>query len=246
MDRIKVIVPSRGRAKNVTTQRVVDDVILVVPFNEYDLYKEHNPNVEIIQRPKDVMGISRVRQYILDQFEEPFMLDDDVDYFMRFYADAGEPYKEQNPKAVREIMNQLKYMAEDIGAKMYGFTKNVRPCHYESWRPFKLNAFMCASQCGYLKGHDLKENFDIVSADDYYMSCLNMYKNRYMLRDERYGFVSSNFENKGGLQNVRNTENMKSDTLILREHFGSVVEMKTLTKHLTSMNEGERRLTFPF
>ena len=67
-----------------------------------------------------------------------------------------------------------------------------------------------------------------------------------MLIDDRYGFVSGNFINNGGLQNVRNIENIKNDTLILRENFGEVVTLKNITTHKTNINEGERTIKFPF
>jgi len=245
-EKVKIVVPSRGRAKNVKTKSVVNDIILVVPFDEFDEYKEYNQEIEIIQRPKQVMGISRVRQYILDQFDEPFMLDDDVDFLHRFFAEKGEPYKVNDPQIAREIIEQLRSIARGTGAKMYGFTNYTLPIHFKPWKPFRTNVFMCASQCGFLKGHGLKQNFEIVSADDYWMTCLNKFQNRFAIRDERYGFISDNFTNSGGLQTVRNVDNMKSDTLILRENFGEAVELKKGTNHKVKMNEGERTVKFPY
>lgn len=243
---VKIVIPSRGRAKSVLTKHRVKDPILVVPFDEFEEYKEYNKDVEIIQRPKEVMGIARVRQYILEQFEEPFMLDDDVEYVRNFFNEEGEKYKIDNPQHVRDIIQQDYYLAKEMGAKMYGFTHTMRPVSYSPQRPFRTTGFLCASQTGYIKGHGLKENFDIVSADDYYMSCLNVFKHRYMLIDDRYGFISKNFVNNGGLQEVRNIDNIQNDTLILRQFFGEVINLKKANTHKSKINEGERSLNFPF
>jgi hypothetical protein len=243
---VKIITPSRGRAKEVSTKNVVKDIILVVPYDEFDEYKEFNSDVEIIRRPKEVMGIARVRQFILEQFEEPFMLDDDLEYVRNFFNGENEPYKIDSPEKVREIIEQTKLLATEMGAKMYGYTHVMRPVNYYPQRPFRTTGFLCASQSGYLKGHGLKENFDIVSADDYYMTLLNIFHNRYMLIDDRYGFISKNFTNVGGLQNVRNVDNLKSDTLKLRELFGDAVALKKANSHKHNLNEGERSLNLPF
>lgn len=246
MDELKIIIPSRGRAECVNTLKIVKNPILVVPFLEYDKYKEYNPDVEIIQRPKDVMGISRVRQYIIETFEEPFMLDDDIEYVQKFYTEAGEPYKITDGEHVRKIIEHTKHIAEQLNSKLYGFTNTKNPLLFNCGAPFSFNKFICASMCGYLKGHNLKHNYDIVSADDYWINSLNIFKNRYSFRNDLYGFMSKNFVNNGGLQDVRTIANIKNDTLILKEYFGDVVNIKYPSGTRNKINEGERSITYPF
>lgn len=247
MEKVKIIVPSRGRANNVSTKKVVNDIIIVCPFDEYEEYKEHNPDIEIIQRPKEVMGISLVRQYILDKFEDPFMIDDDIEGLRRLYEEDNEKAQVFTSKEIEDIINHTKFLSEELGAKMYGFTHKHNPVIYEAFRPYLMTGFICASSCGFNKNHGLRENIDIISADDYYMSGLNMYHNRFNLFNTRYVFKKiENFKNAGGLQMVRNTENIKNDTLILREHFGDVITIKGTTTFKHSTIEGERTLTAPF
>jgi hypothetical protein len=243
---MKIVIPSKGRPDQVSTTKILNDCIIVCPPDELDLYKEHNPENEIIALPSGVHGISSTRQVILDKFKEVFMIDDDVLKMSRLFEEETPKMTITDPTEILEVIEFTREMAKDLGAKMYGFTHDTVPVHHRPWNPYEFNHFICASGCGYLEGHGLKENPDIVSADDYWMCCLNIYKNRFMFCNWRYAFVKSkNFQNKGGLQGIRNAENMKSDTLILKEHFGDVIKTKVATSDKKKLIEGERSLSFP-
>ena len=246
-DGIKIVVVSKGRADKVSTHKVINDTIILCPEDEVGLYKEHNPNNEVIAEPKGCKGITQARQFVLDKFEEVFMVDDDIEYVRNFFNGEGEKYKIESKQHVRDIINQTAHISRQIGAKMFGFTHRRRPVAYYPQQPFRTTGFINGSHCGFLKGHGLKYDNAMIEGEDYYMSCLNVYKNRFMLIDDRYGFMTTeNFGNSGGCSGDRHTQVMQDDTLYLREQFGEVVSMKKWSTHKMNVRQGERTIKFPF
>jgi len=81
---MKVLIPSKGRAENLHTIKHFpqEDVYVFVQRNEYDEYRKHNPDLQIIVHDKPT-GVSNARNAILEWAEENdvkkfFMLDDDI------------------------------------------------------------------------------------------------------------------------------------------------------------------------
>ena len=247
MDDIKIVVPSMGRANRVHTKRIVNDIIIVCPESEVDEYKKYNPELEIVGQPEGCKGITQTRAFILDMFDEVFMLDDDVKQVNRFFTDIGEKYKIENKLLVRDIIQQTANLARGMGAKMFGFDHNRSPVTYHANKPFRTTGYLNASHCGFLKGHGMSYDKSMIEGEDHYISCLNVYKNRFMLINDRYGFFTeANFKNDGGCSGSRNVEIMKENTLKLREYFGDCVHIKKATILKTKLNEGERSISFPY
>lgn len=244
---LKIVCPSKGRWDNVITTKVVDDLIIVCPDDEKELYKANYPDNEIIGQPKDVKGITATRQFILDTFENVFMIDDDVEYVRRMFTEEDEPYKINDPKVVRDLIVKNAHTCRDIGAFMFGFGNIRRPVHYLPQKPFKYTGYANASYCGYLKGHKLKYDLSYSEGEDHYMSCLNVFKNRFMFIDMRYAFFTKdNFKAKGGCCDDRTSDDMLEVTLKLRTDFGDAIQLKRTNPAKQTLNLGERSLKFPF
>lgn len=244
---LKIVSPSKGRFNNYLTKEVINDIIIVCPHSELDLYKEFNPNNEIIAAPKDAKGIVKTRQWILDQFDEVFMVDDDVEYVRRMYTEENEPYKITDPNMVNDIIHQNADVCKQMGAKMFGFGSKRQPKMYDSFKPIKYTGYINASYCGYLKGHGLKYNTTLIEGEDHYMSALNVFKHRKMHIDTRYSFFTKdNFKASGGCGDYRTLEDMKNTTIELRSYFGEAIRMKQPNTGKKEVNEGERSLKFPF
>lgn len=75
---VKIIIPSKGRAKLITTHNYIINAIVCVAESELAEYKEHNPEVEYVTHPDSVIGIANKRQWIYDKFHNVFMMDDDL------------------------------------------------------------------------------------------------------------------------------------------------------------------------
>ena len=244
---VAIVCPSKGRASNVLTKRLVSDLILVVPEYEVEAYEEHNPECTIIAEPDHVRGITASRQFIIDTFDNVFMIDDDVVSVRRMYSERGEEYSVSDPDEVQDIIQRCADIANDIDAKMFGFANLRSPEHYVSHVPIGFTGYLNASYTGYLKGHDLAYDISYPEGEDHYMCCLNVYKNRYMFIDHRYAFITQgNFSAEGGCNLDRTKEDMMTTTLKLRKTFGDVIKIKKPTAGKGKLREGERSVSFPF
>jgi hypothetical protein len=244
---LKIVCPSMGRAKDIRTIEVINDLIIVCPKNELSEYKENYPNNEIIPQPTDVKGITATRQFILDTFDNVFMIDDDVAQVKKMYHSDLDQAVIDDPQMVRDIIQRNAQMCKDLGAFMFGFTNWNLPVQYPSWRPLKFTGYMNASYCGFLKGHNLRYDTTLSEGEDHYMSLYNMYVNRYALIDFRYTFATKdNFRGSGGCCDYRTNDDMKETTLKLRRLFGDPIQLKKGTSNKKKVIEGERSIIVPY
>lgn len=244
---LKIVCCSKGRHSAMSTKHVVDIDAIIVPANEVELYQEYNKGIEIIAQPPEVNNIVKARQFVLDNWSQVFMIDDDVQFVTKFFTNPDEHHKVDGKKHVKEIIMQDAYLAQEMGAKMFGFTTQRHPLAYHPQSPFNLTGYLNASHCGFLEGHNLKYDLRIPEGEDHFISLYNIFVNRYMLIDNRYGFMTAqNFKSNGGCSIDRNTEVMQDTTLLLRELFGEAIALKGVSQLKKNVREGERSLNLPF
>lgn len=247
MNNIPVVCPSKGRPNNVKTLQFFPDLILVVPHSEVEAYKANYPDTEVIGTPKHIRGITPTRQWIIEQWDDVFMIDDDVEAVWRNFTMPNEPYIIDDVVTIREILQTTAGIAKDIGAKVYSFGKIKNPLEYNSFKPLDHVGYMNASFCGFIAGHGLSYDLSMSEGEDHYISCLNIYKHRYSLIDNRYMFRTlGNFNAIGGCNDYRTRESMIKNTLYLRKKFGEVIKFKEATAIKKNVNFGERSLIFPY
>ena len=245
--KMTVVCPSKGRANNVRTLAYFPDLKLIVPESEADDYSANYPSVEVIGTPKNVKGITPTRQWILDNFGEVFMIDDDVVSVRRNFTFGDQDAYVDDPVTIREILETTAHIAREIGAKVFSFSKIRNPLEYNSFNPLEHTGYMNASFCGFLEGHGLEYDLSMSEGEDHYISCLTIYKHRYCLIDNRYSFITDgNFTAIGGCNDYRTRESMMKNTLYLRKKFGEVIHTKTSTALKSKVNLGERSLKFPY
>jgi len=74
---VEIGIPSKGRAGKVSTIGIFKNATLFVEPQEYNIYKQHYEHV--INIGENNKGISFVRNFMLDFYNEPFgMIDDDI------------------------------------------------------------------------------------------------------------------------------------------------------------------------
>jgi hypothetical protein len=146
-----------------------------------------------------------------------------------------------------DFIEQDYFISKEIGAKLFGFIQITNPIRYWGLYIFTNNNYIDPSACGFIKGHGLKYPKSIDEGEDYYIVCLNAYKNRYMLADWRISFQSAKpFLNKGGCQGTRTSESMLKNTKYLVDMFGSdVVKFKRRTSIKKNIKLGERTISIP-
>lgn len=249
---LKIIIPSKGRAGEILTLENVlkpEIVTIVVPPEDEEEYRAKHSDSEIYVLPKNVQGLSNVRQHILDTFNEEFdvfMIDDDVKQVRRLWMESGEPVVLE-PETFMDYIRNGADIAKQMGCKLWGFDSLRRPVQYPSHQPFRFTGYWNASYIGFLRGFDVRFSPEFVECDDYYLSCAYILKHRYGFQDRRLAIITQdNFKRSGGLSNVRTIEMMKRGTLGLRKLFGECVKPKGITTIRQNVNEGERSIGIPF
>jgi len=244
---VKIVCPSRLRARDVLTTQYIPDLIFIVRKEEVEEYSEWNPDQEVIGTPEDVNNIAKTRQWILENFSEDnvFMVDDDVCSIRRTYAERGERSDIYDVKLINDLIGEHAYICKQIGAYMWGYQSIRNPNEYISHRPYRLTGYLNNSHVGFLKGHGLNYALDYGEAEDYYISLLNYYEHRYAFIDTRFTFITKdNFLADGGVNDIRTVDMMKSNTIKLRKVFGEAVVLKKPTANKKRLHEGERSLRF--
>lgn len=246
---LKIVIPSRGRAEDILTLKFFPDAALVVGAREEAEYRKHNPNSEIIVEAPHVNNIVKCRAWLLELFadQDLFMLDDDVKYIRKNY-DTGKDMGVSTPKEAMEIVTHVHDLAKQLDAKMFGFQSIRNVVEYNGFSPLSFTGYLNNSYVGFLAGHGLKFSTNMVEGEDYYISLMSKYKNRYHLRESRWTFITyANWTLSQGCSTYRTTEIMKKNTAYLQRMFGSdVVVTKKATHTKGKINEGERSLKFPF
>lgn len=242
---IAVVVPSMGRADRVSTKDCIANIILCVPEAEYEEYKKHNSDCEIVTHPDDVKGLPATRQWIHEHYPNVFMVDDDIQYMNRLYVEKGETAHLTKEEAY-DVIQYVGNCAKLAGCYLFGLSKEVNPLSYKEFKPIELTGII-NGDIGILEGSKLYFHKDAIVTEDYWISGLNAYYHRKAWIDKRFVCqAKATFGNKGGNANFRTMEQEEKDTLFMRKMFGNAITLKGDTKLAKRKHEFQRTLTIPF
>ena len=224
---VKVVIPSHKRADRVKTLKLVPDAILCVEERQVDEYRHHNPGVEIVAHPNDVVGLVPKRNWMARYFGDLFMLDDDVTVFRRLYIECKEPAAIKDPKFIRDRIEELHDLAKLMNVHLYGFGKKVTPVMYNEFEPISLSQCVTGCSYGVIANENTVWNESFKLKEDFLISCYVKHKERVVLIDNRYNFTQENtMTNSGGLASIRNQDTERENVIRLRQFFGEVVSIK--------------------
>jgi hypothetical protein len=253
MPEVKVIIPSFRRSHLIYSHKVVEDYIVCIPEADYaDYVKVGVPKAKIVCHPDNVLGLCPKRNWIFKHLQKgkPFLsLDDDIHGLMRTFTPAGQSTKVTDKKQIHAVIDNTAQMAEDIGAKFFGFanSSDIRTVNFNV--PFGLTGFINGWSMGFMPGHTF-EFPNMIGKEDYEISLQNAFKYRICFRNNRYGWnAEGTFKNTGGLAVYRNNETEKKAVEFLQQRYGSdVVQVVTRTGFKTQEHVGYQKvaLSLPF
>ena len=228
MSEVKVIIPSFRRSHLIYSHRVVEDYTVCIPESDYNDYvKVGIPKDKIVCHPDTVLGLCPKRNWIFDNLQDgkPMLsLDDDIHGLLRMFVPAGHTTKVESPKMVTDIIENTAQMADDIGAKFFGFANSadIRTVNFNV--PFGLTGFINGWSMGFMPNHTFRFPPDLIGKEDYEVSLQNAFKYRICFRNQRYGFnAEGTFKNTGGLAVYRNNETEVRAAKFLQRRYGSEV-----------------------
>lgn len=227
---VKIIIPSNGRAKLITTHNYIINAIVCVAESELAEYKEHNPEVEYVTHPDSVIGIANKRQWIYDKFHNVFMMDDDLKGLKNLTSRKGEKGSIA-PDQAYWIIQSTANIAKLSGCYLFGYNNFVRPEHYHGQVPFSLTGYINGAGLGMLKGATkLFFNDSIKASQDYWLTGLNAHYYRKAFIDRRFCIYQSSFgDTIGGCSDVRTNQAEEEDFKLLEMYFGDAIQLKKQT-----------------
>lgn len=246
---VDVVSPSMGRANKTIVQNLISNVIFVVPENEVDEYKDNLPENEIVGCPQNIKGITATRQWMLERWKNIFMADDDIYQVRRQFEESQKADTNiKDPQRAWELIQDLASITKQMGGYHFGFSNAREPVQFESGKPIVHTKYINNSFMGFLDGHGLKYDLSFDEAEDYYICCMNIFKNRFSVLDQRYVFkTKQNFTSDGGCALYRTQDSMIRNTERLKALFGTdIVHDKGQSKLKKNVNKGERILIFPY
>lgn len=248
---LRIVIPSHKRHDRVFAKYLVEDPIICVAKSQVDIYKEFNPDCEIVAHPDDVVGLIPKRNWMAKHFRELFMLDDDVDACKRLYSEKGESARLKNPKEITAIITNLYDIACMLDVHLFGFTSRISPVMYDETNWLCLDKMITGCSYGVRYNKNTWWNEELKLKEDFWISCYMKYTERRVLTDLRYNFEQkSTFVNAGGLSAIRNQEEEQRAILLIKKHFGDCIKLKgqgNNGKNMTrSMVQYNISATFPY
>lgn len=244
---IEIIIVSHKRAGGVTTCEAVADTLICVPASQEQDYLRYHDKDQLVIHPDHVVGLPAKRQWILDNFGDVFMLDDDLKEMRAVHREAGVAQKVDRQTA-KAIIQQTSDAARQAGVHLFGFNQSCIPTAYSGFKPISLSGFLIEGWIGFLKGGKLFYPRDLKLCGDFWISCLNAYYHRKIWRDNRFSFMAlDTFKNQGGQSEFRNMEAEREAYEYLIRHFGSeVVQLKRNTHLAKRKHQYQKSLNLPF
>ena len=229
---IPIVIPSHKRHDRVFAKRLVLNPIICVAESQADLYRQYNPDCEIVAHPDDVVGLIPKRNWMARHFGELFMIDDDVHAVKNLVVEKGEPGVIRDPEKVTEIINSLYELACMLDVHLFGFTSRISPVMYDESGFYSLSKMITGCSYGVRYNKNVWWNEEIKLKEDFWISCYMKYKERRILTDLRYNFSQkSTFVNAGGLAAFRNQEEERRSILFIRKNFGDSIQLKGATNN---------------
>lgn len=232
MSDLKIVIPSHKRHDRVLSKKLVCNPILCVAESQADLYKQFNPECEMVKHPDDVVGLIPKRNWMARHFGDMMMLDDDVYAVKNLYCEKGEACVVRDPERVTAIIESLYELACLLDVHLFGFTSAISPVMYNEWGYYSLSRMITGCSYGVRRGKNVWWNEELRLKEDFWISCYMKYKERRVLTDLRYNFAQKGtFVNSGGLAALRNQEEERRSILFIKKNFGDSITLKGATNN---------------
>ena len=221
--RLEILSPSYLRPDSCTTQDYLPRCTYVVARSEKRAYVRAGRRV--IAVPNAIQGnVSRVRNYILDNFNPVLILDDDIRRFGRW--NNQENQKLTTDEAM-EFIEQAFNLARELKAKMWGMNLLPDKGAYREYTPFAFRSVILGPVQGFT-GLDLRYDEALPLKEDYDLSLQVLNKYRRTLRFNMMHYVCDQHSNVGGCATYRTMERERKQFSLLQKKWGSdIVQIDT-------------------
>lgn len=214
--KIEILSPSYNRADSCITQKYLPRCTYVVAKSEAKRYRANGHR--IIAVPNQVQGnVSRVRNWILDNFKTVLILDDDIRRFGRW--DNQKNIKLTSDDAM-EFIEHAFILARQLRSKMWGMNLLPDKGAYREYTPFAFRSVVLGPVQGFTD-MDLRYDELLPLKEDYDLSLQVLNKYRRTLRFNMYHYVCDQHKGVGGCATYRTMARERNQFFALQKKWGS-------------------------
>jgi hypothetical protein len=230
--RIKVVIPSSGRAATIGehTLALMPYAYVSVDESEVDDYAQVVEGERILPHPP--MGsVIEIQNWLhdwhaADGAEFMIVAYDDLTNVRNLVGWRARTYRD--PALIAQLFEVTAQCASDAGCPLFGFGHHQTKPFYPHMRPFKLNGYV-RNVLGFAKGFDLRWDPYCALHGDVDLALQALRKHRIIWRDDRWVFGDAPMaSNRGGQSSRRSKEQMdEADAKLIRKWGRRYVRVKT-------------------
>lgn len=163
-------IPSKGRAGKVKSTAVLPSAVLFVPESEVVYYEQTNGRQKIVGIPDDVKGITKTRNWILNNTDDKrvVMIDDDVKNqgWVRLLPEKSK-HEKMTESDWLTVCAQLFDVTEDMGWKIWGVATQSAARSVYPYKPILTRSYVTASFMGIVNDGSYLFDEEFVVKEDY-------------------------------------------------------------------------------
>jgi hypothetical protein len=212
-----VAIPSKGRAGRTTTDAFMTTATLFAPKSEVDDYKRA-AKCKVVGIPNDVRGITRTRNWILDNCgdERVVFVDDDLEKagWIEFFSHHVH-YRELTPDEWLREFRRLFALTEQLGLSIFGVDTAGATRSTYPYKPFRFHTYLTASCMGvrnHVNGTAIRFDESFAVKEDYELCLRCIEKDGAVLAAQYVYWTNSHWTDAGGCADYR-TQQMEEDAI---------------------------------
>ena len=209
-----IAIPSKGRAGQVKTQKILQTAVVYVPALEKPAYEAAGAS-NVVAVPNDVQGITATRNWILRNTDEQWvvMVDDDVK--AQGYFEMGDTKAKHRKMSEEQWLLEfakLFELTEDLGYRIWGVSTDGALRSVYPYKPLLWKSYVTASCMGIINNGKtfFDETFKV--KEDYELNLRCIAEDGGVVAARYLYWCNSHWHDDGGCKDYR-TQEMEADAI---------------------------------
>lgn len=205
-----IAIPSKGRAGRIRSQKLLNGATLYVPADEEQVYFDaHSLECQVVGVPSSVKGITRTRNWILDNTDDEWVVfvDDDVKIqgWTELQPRCGKQRKLTGDQWTAEFV-RLFELTEAMNYRVWGVATQSALRSIYPYRPILFQSYLTASCMGILPRSGLRFDEDFPVKEDYELGLRCVQEDGGIIAARYLYWVNEHWTTDGGCRDYRTQE----------------------------------------
>ena len=240
---MKVVVPSKGRAKTIRkhTLALFPEATVLVDEAEYDDYAAVVDEAQLETHP-GLFPVVKILNHVLDTVRDDVVViaDDDITGLLALPGWRVRRYRD--PDVAMAVLEQAAQCAMDAEVALFGFNQNDFQLYFDPQEPFRLARWI-GSVIGFVGDHGLRYDEHCTLHEDADLALQSLMHQRIVWCDNRWRFTNLRFTNAGGNTGHRTSAREEWERGYLREKWGRYIRFSMLTPNAERQKKGIEHAT---